>query len=141
VNASTKALITSSLWLRRSGRNRGWHGAIWRDTPAAIALAFLLQIALGVLTSVVNDLLGVVVIWAIGAAISLVLLRIVVHHALLDEGAEHHIGEPSACPECHHLVPTMLFCANCGVARSAAPKRRGTETTGAPDAASAGASG
>jgi RsiW-degrading membrane proteinase PrsW (M82 family)/RNA polymerase subunit RPABC4/transcription elongation factor Spt4 len=141
VNASTTALITSSLWLRRSGRSRGWHGAMWRDLPAAIALAFLLQIALGVLTTVVNDLLAVVVIWGIGAAVSLVLLRIVVHHALLDEGAEHQIGEPTACPECHRLVPTMLFCPNCGVARSAAPKRRGTETQGAPDAASAGAAG
>src|SRR5207302_5334520 len=35
VNASTTALITSSLWLRRSGRSRAWHGAIWRDTPSA----------------------------------------------------------------------------------------------------------
>jgi RsiW-degrading membrane proteinase PrsW (M82 family) len=141
VNASTTALVTSSLWLQRNGRSRGWHGAIWRDAPAAIALAFLLQIALGVLTTVVNDLLAVVVIWGIGAAISLVLLRIVVHHALLDEGAEHQIGEPSPCPECHRLVPTMLFCPACGVARSAAPKRRGTEPQRAPDPASAGASG
>jgi RsiW-degrading membrane proteinase PrsW (M82 family) len=141
VNASTTALATSSLWLQRNGRSRGWHGAIWRDTPAAIALAFLLQIALGVLTTVVNDLLAVVVIWGIGAAISLVLLRIVVHHDLLDEGAEHQIGEPSACAECHHLVPTMLFCPNCGVARSAAPKGRATATHTAPDTASAGASG
>ena len=123
VNASTTALITSAVWLQWNGRNRGRHAAVWRDAPGAIAIAFIVQIVLGVLANVVHDLLAVVAIWGIGAALGLVLLRVVVHHALLDEGAEHVIGAPAPCPECHHLVPTMLFCPNCGVARSAAPKR------------------
>ncbi|MBV9100745.1 MAG: PrsW family intramembrane metalloprotease [Candidatus Dormibacteraeota bacterium] len=123
VNAGSTAVITSALWLRRSGRRRGWHGAIWRELPVLVGLAFAVQILLGILSQVITDQLGVVVAWGIGAGVMLVALRVVVHHALLDEGAEHEIGQPSACAECHRLVPTMLFCPACGAARSAAPKR------------------
>jgi hypothetical protein len=50
-------------------------------------------------------------------------LRLVIHHALLEEGAEHEVGPVGPCPECRRLVPAMLFCPACGVARSAASKR------------------
>ena len=140
ISATTTALITSSLWLWRSARSRGWHGAIWRELPALIVVAFAVQILVGVLAQVIGDQLGVVVAWGIAAAAMLVVLRDVVHHALLDEGAEHEIGEPSACAECHRLVPTMRFCPACGVARSASPKRSLTARV-APETSPSGATG
>jgi hypothetical protein len=66
---------------------------------------------------------------ALVAALLLLYLRLVLHHALLEEGAEHEIGTLAPCPECNRLVPTMLFCPACGVARSAASKRLAREAT------------
>jgi hypothetical protein len=86
-------------------------------------VAFGAQIILGVLTYFVGPILERVVIWLIAAAVLLIWLRVVLHFALLEEGAEHlTIGPPSACPDCDRLVPTMRFCPNCGVVRAASPK-------------------
>jgi hypothetical protein len=87
-----------------------------------VFVAFGFQIALGLVTYYVTSLLFDVILWAIGAALLLVWLRVTIHHALLEEGEDLVIGEPSACPECHHLVPTMYFCPMCGAARSAVLK-------------------
>jgi len=122
VNAATTGIVTSSLWLRRHGRSRKRHDHVLLRLPAAVVIAFGFQIALGIVTYFVTSLLLVVILWAIAAAALLVWVRITVHHALLEEGAEHVIGEASACPECHLLVPTMYFCPACGAARSAVPK-------------------
>jgi hypothetical protein len=122
VNASTTGMITAALWTFVHKRSRVRHFSHWRGLPATIAIAVGAQIALGLLGYFVPSLLSLVVAWAIAAVLLLIWLRVIVHHALLDEGAELFIGEPSACPECHRLVPTMLFCPVCGVARSAGPK-------------------
>ena len=123
VNASTTGLVASALWLRRHGRGRHYHEN-WRwGLPAAIVAAFGAQVLLGLLNLLLPDLLLDVLAYALMAALLLLYLRLVLHHALLEEGAEHEIGPAAACPECHRLVPTMLFCPSCGVARSAASKR------------------
>jgi hypothetical protein len=122
VNAAATAIITASLWLRHHGRSRKRHDHTVLRLPAAVIVAFVFQIALGLITYYVTSLLLTVIIWAIGAALLLVWLRVTIHHALLEEGSEHVIGPPSACPECHHLVPTMYFCPMCGAARSAVLK-------------------
>jgi len=122
VNATTTGLITASLWLYRHGRRRHYHEGWHWGLPASILVAFGSQIALGVLSSLISDLLVVVLLWIVGAAVLMLYLRLVIHHALLEEGAEHEIGPNAPCPECHRVVPTMLFCPACGVARSAAPK-------------------
>jgi RsiW-degrading membrane proteinase PrsW (M82 family) len=123
VNATTTGLITATLWQRRHGRARGRHRSALRALPASALLAFLVQIGLGLASYFITDLLLVVIVWAMAAMLLLVWLRVVLHHALLDEGAEHHVGPLGVCPECHHVVPAMLFCPVCGAARSAAPKQ------------------
>ncbi len=123
VNASATGMITAALWQRRYRRAAGRHASPLRALPAIVAVAFGAQIALGLISYYVGSLLLLVVLWAIAAALLLVWLRVLLHHALLDESAEHLIGEASPCPECHRLVPTMNFCPACGVARSAGPKR------------------
>lgn len=133
VNASTTGMISAAIWTLRHRRSRGRHLAPWRRLPATAAIAFGAQIVLGVVSYYVSSLLGLVILWAVAAVLLLIWLRVLLHHALLDEGAEHLIGEASACAECHRLVPTMLFCPACGVARSAAPKHsRPAGAVGAP---------
>jgi hypothetical protein len=88
----------------------------------AVAVAFGVQLLLGLLLFVQHEQLldfGILLIAALGL---LLYLRLVIHDALLVEGAEHEIGPDSVCPECHRIVPTMAFCPACGAARSAAPK-------------------
>jgi len=122
VNATTTGLITATLWQRWHGRSRGRHRSASRGLPASALVAFLAQVGLGLASYFIGDLLLLVIVWAMAAMLLLVWLRVVLHHALLDEGAEHHIGPLGVCPECHHVVPTMLFCPSCGAARSAGPK-------------------
>jgi RNA polymerase subunit RPABC4/transcription elongation factor Spt4 len=122
VNATTTGLITATLWVLRHGRPRGRHRSIWRGLPASAVVALLAQIGLGLGSYFIRDLVLLVVVWTVAAALLLVWLRVVLHHALLDEGGEHHVGAMAVCSECHHVVPTMLFCPSCGTARSAEPK-------------------
>jgi RsiW-degrading membrane proteinase PrsW (M82 family) len=128
VNASTTALVAAAIWLRRYDRrraNRAWQSSIL----GALLVAFGVQIALGVVGFVVDDLLFGFVVLALAAAALLLYVRLVIHQALLVEGAEHEIGPDRRCPECHRIVPTMTFCPACGAARAAAPKQ-GRVTSG-----------
>jgi RsiW-degrading membrane proteinase PrsW (M82 family)/RNA polymerase subunit RPABC4/transcription elongation factor Spt4 len=121
INASTTAIVTAALWLRRYDRRK--RGRPWRtNIGVAVAVAFGVQLLLGLLLFVQHEQLldfGILLIAALGL---LLYLRLVIHDALLVEGAEHEIGPDSVCPECHRIVPTMAFCPACGAARSAAPK-------------------
>ena len=123
INASTTSVVTASVWLRRYGlhrSSRGWPAGIF----ATVAVAVGAQIVLGVLTVVVPDLVLHVAIRGVVAIALLMYVRLVIHESLLVEGAAHEIGPDSACPECHRIVPTMLFCPACGVARAAAKQTR-----------------
>jgi MFS family permease len=124
VNAAATAAITASLWLARHQRNRNRHQHWIRGLPAIIIAAFIFQILLGVGSSLLTDLLQETAVWAVGAVIGLLWLRFVIHNALLEEGDTFAVGADAVCSECHHVVPTMLFCPHCGVARSASPKVR-----------------
>jgi hypothetical protein len=96
-------------------------------------IAVLAQVGLGLASYFIRDLLLLVVVWSAVAALLLVWLRVVLHHVLLDEGGAHRIGAPSVCAECHHVVPTMLFCPSCGAVRSAEPKHLGGATLHGPE--------
>lgn len=132
VNASATAIITASLWLRRHGRSRGRHPAAWRGLEAGVIVAIAAQVGLGIAEHDVADLFLLVLIEAVVVAVLIVFLRVVLHHALLEERAAHAVGPLSPCSECGRLVPAMTFCPACGVARSAAPK---STRTGIPEAA------
>jgi rRNA maturation endonuclease Nob1 len=122
VNACTTAVVTASLWLNRfGGRARG--GPVHANVAVAAAVAFTVQVALGVIAFEVDDLVVDVGVLAVAAAALLLYTRVVVHDALLVEGIEHQIGPEAPCPECHRLVPAMAFCPACGAARAAAPRQ------------------
>ena len=123
INATTTSLVTAAAWLHRYDLRRirpGWEASLLVTLAAAVGT----QLVLGMLGSAVTDLLTGVGIRALAAVALVVYLRLVIHRALLAEGAEHEIGPDATCPECHRVVPTMLFCPACGVARSAAKQRR-----------------
>ena len=122
VNACTTGMITAVLWLESRGHSRRRHGSTWRGLDATLIVGFGAQVILGFASYYIGNLLGLVLLWALAAALLLVWLRVLLHHALLEEGADLFIGDASPCPECHRLVPSMNFCPACGVHRSAAPK-------------------
>jgi hypothetical protein len=122
VNASTTALITAALWLRRYDRRRT--GRPWQASVAAtVAAAVGSQLVLGIVGFAVPNLGIEVVIRSLATLALLLYVRLVIHQALLAEGSEHEIGPDAQCPECHRIVPTMRFCPACGVARAATSKQ------------------
>jgi RsiW-degrading membrane proteinase PrsW (M82 family) len=121
VNASTTALITASVWLRRYDRrrsDRAWEVSV----PATLLVGYGVQLLLGLLTIALTQLVGLVLAWTLAAIALMLYVRQVIHQALLAEGPAHEIGLDSQCPECHRIVPTMQFCPHCGAARAAAPR-------------------
>jgi RsiW-degrading membrane proteinase PrsW (M82 family) len=130
VNACTTGLVTAAIWLHRYDRRRA--GGPWRSSvPAALAVAFGVQVVLGTLGFLLHDLILQVLVLVLAATALLLYVRLVIHEALMVEGAEHEIGPDSMCPECHRIVPTMAFCPACGAARSAAPKGKHKLASGA----------
>jgi ribosomal protein L32 len=129
INASTTALIAAAVWLHRYDKRRahGWQARI----PAAVAVALGAQLLFGILNGLFHDLIAHVLIGSVIAAGLLLYLRLVIHQALLAEGAAHEIGPDAPCPECGRVVPTMPFCPSCGVARRATSKAGRARTEGA----------
>jgi len=123
INASTTSLVTAAIWLHRYDLRRagsGWQASVLTTLVIAIGA----QVILGILSVVVPDLLLQVGIRFVAIVALLMYVRLVIHQSLLAEGAAHEIGPEAPCPECHRIVPTMLFCPACGVARAAARQTR-----------------
>ena len=130
INASTTGLITASLWLHRYDLRRT-RGAWYASILTTLLVALGAQMLVGTLSFAISDLVTQVVVTALATIGLLMYLRLVIHRALLAEGALHEIGPDAPCPECHRVVPTMLFCPACGVNRSASSKHSRPQVTGA----------
>jgi hypothetical protein len=118
VNAGTTGVIAAALWRRAPGHAGR---AAW-VTPVGVVAGFAVQIILGVVGYYTPDPLSLLILWTVLGAALLVVVRIVLHAALLEEAGKHAIGPLAPCGECHRMVQTMAFCPNCGAARLAAPK-------------------
>ncbi|MFI5168691.1 MAG: hypothetical protein ACHQQS_18970, partial [Thermoanaerobaculales bacterium] len=77
-----------------------------------------------------SDLVASTAVLLLATLALLLYVRLVIHQALLVEGAEHEIGTDAPCPECHRIVPTMAFCPSCGAARAAGTKQGRTRGGG-----------
>lgn len=128
INASTTGLITAALWLHRYDLRRT-QGAWYAGILTTLLVALASQVLVGTLSFQIPDLVAQVVVTALAAIGLLLYLRLVIHRALLAEGALHEIGPDAPCPECHRVVPTMLFCPACGVNRSASSKHSRPQVT------------
>jgi RsiW-degrading membrane proteinase PrsW (M82 family) len=121
INASTTGVITASIWLHRYDARRS--GGEWYvGILTALVVALAAQILLGMISFVIPDLFAQVVIRSLAAVALLLYLRVVIHESLMAEGSVHEIGPDAPCPECHRVVPTMLYCPHCGVNRAASSK-------------------
>jgi ribosomal protein L32 len=122
INACTTAVVTAAVWLHRFDRRR--RGRPWYTSVlSTLVVAYGVQVALGVASFLIGDLVLEVAVLGLAAGALLLYLRVVIHDALLVEGAEHEIGPDAPCPECHRVVPTMAFCPACGAARAASSKQ------------------
>jgi PrsW family intramembrane metalloprotease len=122
INASTTALVTAAVWLQRYDRRRV--GTPWASSIlATLIVATGVQVALALLGFVAADLVAEVAILLLATLALLLYVRLVIHQALMVEGAEHEIGPDARCPECQRVVPTMAFCPACGAARAADSKQ------------------
>lgn len=122
VNASTTGIVAAAVWLQRYDRRRA--GRPWTASIlATLIVAIGTQVLLGMVSFLVSDLVAEVAIRLVATLALLLYVRLVIHQALLVEGAEHEIGPDAPCPECHRIVPTMAFCPSCGAARAAASKQ------------------
>ena len=122
VNANTTALVAAAIWLQRYDRRRA--GTPWSASIAATVLVAVgSQVALAMISFAIPDLVAEVTIRLVATLALLLYVRLVIHQALLVEGAEHEIGPDGRCSECHRVVPLMAFCPSCGAARAASPKQ------------------
>lgn len=122
INGSTTGLVAGAVWLHRGELRSHMSHNLFSSIIGAVALAAVVQAALGVVDVVVASQLAVVVVYALVLALLLFWVRIAIHHMLLAEAVEIEIGPLSPCSHCHRMVPRMAFCPHCGIATRATPK-------------------
>jgi RNA polymerase subunit RPABC4/transcription elongation factor Spt4 len=116
-------MVGVALWFQR------WSGATRRRwiLPAIVAAGVLTSVGaygvLGVIDGAVvpqRSQLGLYVIVMIVVLLGLrVTLRVAQRNEHRDETT---VGHRRLCPQCHHVVPDMAFCPNCGVPEQASPE-------------------
>jgi hypothetical protein len=119
VSAMTTGLVGAAFWATSGGRSTAARGHWLTSTALALGVALAVQIGLGFadISALPSAVLVLVHLAAIAA--SILLVRIGIHHVLLHEAGGVRTGPPTVCTHCSHLVPTMLFCPQCGVAERA----------------------
>lgn len=122
-SAALTGLIGLTLWARRRDRDTTAVGYRVLTQPVVwVLLALGLQVGLGYADLAQLPTPLVLALHVAVVLIAILALRAGLHFSLLHESHEFVIGPPRACPTCHHVTPTMPFCAQCGVAEYATPK-------------------
>jgi RsiW-degrading membrane proteinase PrsW (M82 family) len=123
VSAMSTGLIGAAAWVKRGDAKAA--GGRWITSPV---LAFLVAEAVQVGWAFANlaDLpdADIIVVQLGVIAVLTVLMRVGIHHVLIHEASKTSIGAPRVCAQCSHLVPTMSFCPQCGVADRAIARPR-----------------
>jgi hypothetical protein len=96
----------------------------WLTSPAlALLFALVVQIGLGFAALAILPPTVLVLANLTAIAVVIIVMRVLLHHVLLHGAQGVVIGSPRVCAQCSHLVPTMPFCPNCGVADRAMARR------------------
>lgn len=136
VSAMSTGLIGAALWVKR-GDAKTARGR-WVTSPVlAFLIAEAVQVgwAFGNLAALPDAEVIVVQLGVIG--VLTVLMRLGVHHVLIHEALGTSVGAPRVCAHCSHLVPTMSFCPQCGVADRAIARSRRAQPLEDPSTAAA----
>jgi rRNA maturation endonuclease Nob1 len=121
VGATATGLFGATIWMQRRRADSATSAkGLWLTSPiGALAVALVVQIGLGY-TDISRLNQSIVVVVHLGAVLVLLaVLRIGLHHVLLHEHHDFAIGPARTCTNCHHVVPAMPFCPQCGVAQNA----------------------
>ncbi len=125
ISALSVGLVGAAVWVARADAKpaRGR----WLTSPVlAFFIAAAVQIGWAFGNLAVLPDADVLVIQLAAIGVLTVLVRLGIHHVLIHEAMGASIGAPRVCEHCSHLVPTMSFCPQCGVAeRAIARPRRG----------------
>jgi len=119
ISAIATGFVGMAYWAKVGGRATSAR-AKWLTSPVvALIIALVIQIGLGFTD--IAALSDAVLIGIHFAALGLLMLaaRAGMHYVLLHEALDVTIGAPRVCANCTHLVPTMAFCPQCGVAARA----------------------
>jgi hypothetical protein len=119
--AASGGLVGATLWVATTAQRQQRRRAV----GAAVLTVLVVFVVYGVL-----GLIDVSRLWPplqllwhlVIAAAAILAVRIAVHLALLHEAREELRGAAIHCAECHHVVPDMAFCPNCGTATRASSR-------------------
>ena len=119
ITAMATGFIGAAYWAKIGASSTSAKGE-WIASPAvALVVALLIQIGLGFADIAALSDTALIVIHLGAIALLLLATRVGIHHVLLHEALDVTVGAPRVCAHCTHLVPTMAFCPQCGVAERA----------------------
>ncbi len=122
ISAMVTGLVGAGWWVTLGTGPTRARGR-WLASPLlALLLALAVQIGLGFTALAALPQAALILADLLAIAVVILLVRIVLHHVLLHEAQGVVVGPPRVCSQCSHLVPTMAFCPNCGVADRAAAR-------------------
>lgn len=121
--AAAGGMVGAALWVIRPAQPPGeTRGRLLAAALPAVVVVLAVYAGLG-LTDVAPMPPGLLlVVHLLVAAVAILAVRIAVHISLLHEAHDALQGAPLLCPECHHIVPDMAFCPNCGAATRASSR-------------------
>lgn len=124
IAASAGGLIGAALWFRRPESKKDQHPGMVRFVLVGLAAAVLfVHLCLGLIDVAHFPQLLMLALYLALAMVSLFVLRLGLHLALLHEAHDEiHSDEPLLCPHCGHVVPDMAFCPACGAATRASSR-------------------
>jgi hypothetical protein len=122
VNASLAGIICGAVWLSRGPTRRLPYHRLVVGLAPAIAVAVVTRVLLGLESVIFLDTLTGVAAAGAATILLMVWVRFTLHYTLLAEAVEVPVGPDGPCSHCHHIVPRMAFCPNCGIATRATPK-------------------
>jgi hypothetical protein len=119
ISALTTGFIGAAVWTTTGTLRTAAQGR-WLSSPLfALTVALLVQIGLGFADVSFLSGLTLILVHLAAVGIAILVVRIGIHHVLLEESHQVVVGPPTACAHCGHLVPAMAFCPQCGVAERA----------------------
>jgi len=114
--AAVGGMVGAALWYtwQRGARQQQLKRLAAAGVPS-VAVVVIVYAAVGLIDIARLPDPVVVTLHLLIAAGAVLALRVAIHLALLNEMREEMRGEPIVCAECHHVVPDIAFCPNCGV--------------------------
>lgn len=131
VGAATSGYVGAALWRRPDPGARA--GGRWLTSPlTALITGIVVQVGLGFGDDAVLADVPLIVVHLGAVLLALLVLRVGLHHLLLNDRQTARIGALNPCPKCRHLVPAMPFCPSCGGAEQAMARGRWPESAPLP---------